>query len=642
LQTPLGQVPVLDQREGLAFANALVNGTLPAEPFYRAPGYGLLLGLLRWAGVSAGGLFSVALFLGAIFHVLSALCVARIARVWFDTKTALIAGLLIGLNPVLVHFAIQATDTTPALACFAAGLACVVPEFSTAGDRGRTRRWMGASLCWAAATVLRPNYLLVWLTLPVLAMLARRGDSAGGLEVSAATERDGPPNRSATTPEPDSKGGDTRGRVLTYVGAVTGVVLFVAVGFWQHHLCGRFGFMPAQGPYNLWAANEPGANGRYFTQKVALPAEVAEHNPTRAESLILFQRETGQPADDMQRVNAYWRDRFVRYVSHHPLSWLGLMGRKLYALFNDWEQYNNDTPAFQIARSPWLRWNPLSFGVLFVVAVLGWGRFASEARPAVPALGLVAAAAAVSALLFFVSARFRLPLTALLTLLASTALAGFIRAPKWLRRFSRTAAPDATRSYAPSRFLVIGAVGAVALTFSRFGGVHDTATIVQDHALLARAAATTGDDALAWREASAALVMRSDHPDALRLAVSSYFNLLLDGAAAASDEPRWAEAAAKLLAESPHESDLRCVAALALWRNGSPERALAEWRSLGRTPSAIAARLLAGDTSVEPAELPIRNEAHEPLVTLAAALRQDSAADARTRVIAWRLFRSRE
>jgi hypothetical protein len=48
---------------------------------------------------------------------------------------------------------------------------------------------------------------------------------------------------------------------------------------------------------------------------------------------------------------------------------LGQLGRKVYALLNDWEQYNNKTYAFHQARSPWLRWNPLSWGVLLVPGV---------------------------------------------------------------------------------------------------------------------------------------------------------------------------------------------------------------------------------------------------------------------------------
>jgi hypothetical protein len=39
--TPLGQVPVMDELENLGLGETIVRGMLPAEPFYRSPGYPL-------------------------------------------------------------------------------------------------------------------------------------------------------------------------------------------------------------------------------------------------------------------------------------------------------------------------------------------------------------------------------------------------------------------------------------------------------------------------------------------------------------------------------------------------------------------------------------------------------------------------
>ena len=125
LGTPLGQVPVLDERENLNLAEAIVQGTLPAEPFYRATGYALGLAALRGLGVTAAGLFSTALALGAVLHAVNAGLVALLARRWFGPAAALIAGLLCALNPVLVHYSTQALDAVPALTLFLAGLVSI-------------------------------------------------------------------------------------------------------------------------------------------------------------------------------------------------------------------------------------------------------------------------------------------------------------------------------------------------------------------------------------------------------------------------------------------------------------------------------------------------------------------------------------
>ena len=571
LATPLGRVPVLDERENLALANAIAGGTLPAEPFYRALGYALALAGLRELGVTAAGLFSAALALGATLHAANAGLVARLARGWFGDAAALAAGLLCALHPVFVHYATQALDAAPALTLFLLGLNFLAPAFAAPVG---ARLWLGASLCWAAAALLRPNYLLVWAALPLLAWT-------------------------------NFCPGARPRRLVTALG---GVALFAALAVWQWRVSGAPGFLPTQGPYNFWAANQPGTHGRYYSQQLSLPPELAEKNPARAESMLLFERDTGRPATDLGTVNAYWRQRALGEIAAHPLAWLEVMARKTYALLNDWEQYNNKTFAFHQARSPWLRWNPLSWGILFVLGVAGTARLFAERPRVAPALALIVAASAASVVLFFVSARFRLPLAALLCVVAGGALS----------------APLFWRTWPQSRQIALGGAlfAAAALTFSTFDHVRDRATFVQDHALLARAAATVGDDALAWPEANAALAQQPHHPDALRVAVAAYFNELLSETAPAAEEARWADACRRLLAAPGADApDLRAVAALALWRAHQQSAALAEWRRLGPTPSALAARLLVGDETARRADfaqLPA-TAWNQPLVRLAAA-----------------------
>lgn len=574
LETPLGRTPVLDERENLLLAESIVRGTLPAEPFYRASGYALVLALFRGIGVTAGGLFAAALALGAALHALNAGLAARLARSWFGLPAAWIAGLLYALHPVLVHYATQALDATPALTLFLAGLAVATPAFAVPAGKRNRRRWAGASLCWAAATLMRPNYLLVWIVLPILAWcLAEK----------------------------------TRRRT-SCAAALSGAGLFLAMAGWQWRVSGTAGFLPWQGAYNLWTANQPGAHGRYYTQRLSLPPELAEKNPARAESVLLYQAETGRTTADIPAMNAHWRARFVDYVFHHPVAWLGQLARKGYALLNDWEQYNNKTYAFHRDRSPWLHWNPLSWGVLFVLGIAGAARLAATSPRTAVALAVVTGAATAGVLLFFVSARFRLPLAALATVLAGGALAapGFWR--NWPRRRQAT--------------LGLLIVAAAALTFSTFDNVRNRATFVQDHALLARAAATVGDDAVAWTEANAALALQPAHPDALRVAISTYFNQLLDDTARPENEPSWRKSCAILLGDGRSDApDLRAVAILASWRAGRADAAIAAWRQLGDTPSALAARLLAQDATLSREVLVTLPEPAwtQPLVRLAAA-----------------------
>lgn len=464
LATPLGRVPVLDERENLDLAGAIASGALPAAPFYRAPGYALLLACIRWAGVPAQALFPAALLLGAVLHAADAALAARIALRWFGVAAALAAGILFALNPVLIHFATQALDSTLSMTLFLAGLELVARARSSPGGAGP---WAGAGALWAAATLVRPNYLFTWALLPPLAL---------------------------------TTAGTARLRARLVAASLCGVLLFAAAAAWQWRVCGVPGFLPWQGAYNLWSANRPGANGRFYTQRVSLPPELARANPARAESVLLYEQETGGAPEDIPAMNAHWRSRFIDEVASHPLRLGALMEHKAYALLNNWEQYNNKTFAFHKERSPWLRWNPVCFGLLLVLGVAGAYRLAAQVPGAARTLAWVGAACAASVLLFFVSARFRLPLAAMLTVLAGGALGS----PGFWRGLSRRAAAG----------VALSMVLAAAVAFSKLGGVQDASTFVQDHALLARAALTVGDDATALAEAREALKMQPWHPDA--------------------------------------------------------------------------------------------------------------------------------
>ena len=573
--TPLGQFPVLDEQENLLLAEQIVRGELPKEPFYRAMGYPLLLAGLRHAGIETVDLFSAALGLGVLLHALNTLLVTVIARTWFDPRASIGSGLLYALNPALVHYATQALDATPALTLFLLGFVILAPELGRGRDGDGTRsRWAPASLLWAAAVACRPNYLVVWAALPVMAMwILGRGRRA---EAAFA--------------------------------ALSGLIVFGNLAVWQWRVSDVVGFLPWQGTYNLWAANQPGTHGRYFVQRVDIPSTVAAVNTARAESIFLFRQEKGVAPADPRELNAHWRRRFVDHVRQNPTAWLATLGGKLHALLNNWEQYNNKTFAFHRERSPWLRWNPLGWGVVFILGVAAAIRIWRTNRQLMRSLGLIAGCLCIGVLLFYASGRFRLPLVALATVLSG---AGFALLPMW---------PSLPRREHWAAALLIP--GAALLAYSNFGGVRDRGTFVEDHALLARAAERVGDITVAWDHALAALAYNPKHRDATRVAVTVFFNALARGGKMPGPESTWLEISRRFLAANESDArELQAIAGLALWRANQRVDAVEAWRRLGRSPSAIAARLLVNDRTVSRVDLTSapRSAWTEPLVRLAAA-----------------------
>lgn len=524
--TPLGRVPVLDERENLTLAAQIVTGTLPAEPFYRAMGYPLLLAGLGALGISADELPFAALLLGVALHAVVALLVGALARRWFDDPRAgLVAGLLSALNPVFVHYATQRLDATLGAGLFLAGLLALRLE----AKRPVPRSFLDATLLWTLAALVRPQFLTVLLALPVLWVSRRESRPSPRIAVAAFA---------------------------------LGAALFIGQGLWQRHVGGEFRVLPWQGAYNLWAANQPGAHGRYYAQSLALPPGAPNDNPAKLESLALFAREHGAPGS-IDAMNTHWRARFLAHVAGEPLAWIGQLARKTYAFLNDWEQYNNKTYAFHAARSPWLAWNPLGWGFLLVFAVAGAWRFAATAPATARAAGLIGLATTAGVILFFVSARFRLPVAALLCVPAGAALAR----PAWFfQTWSSSRGP-----------ILTGTLLAVAgLTFSRFDGVRDRRPFVQDHLLIARAAQTIGADSEVWLHANAALALDSTSLAATEFVVTSGFNRQLVEALSAADQARWRAAAALLATAAPgFASDPARVIAAAATRDTDKLRLLA-------------------------------------------------------------------
>ena len=551
-QTPLGQVPVLDERENLTLARLLASGALPAEPFYRSLGYPLFLAPLYLCGLPASLIPFAATAAGLLLHAASALVVAFSARILFrDHRAGLIAGLLYGLNPVLVHQATQILDGALANLALLLGLLCLLHARRT--PRITFTLSLGAALAWSLAALVRPQLLLVWLAFPVLWTLLslRTPDCARHLRIGA-------------------------------LAMIVSALPWLALGLVQSHVSGHFRCLPTQGAYNLWAANRPGAHGRFFAQSVILPAEANGINPTRYEAAALFTQATGQPAGDIDTVNAYWSARLREAALADPAGLFGRIARRAYYLLNDTEQYNNKTYAFHKARSPLLRFNPLGWGLVFLAGLTGFAVLATRDRRSALTFTLLIGTTTAAILVAFVSDRFRLPLVALASLLAGVVV---VLPATW-------AAWSRNRRLGLAALLVLAAI----FTFSRAFNVRDDATVLQDHLLLASAAVQTGDDALAWSEAGAALALSPGKPDALAWRVTAYFNRLLSRTAPAADEAVWLENSRQLLAQSdsPASLSVQTLAALALWRAGETAAAEAAWRRLAPlTPDARAALVFA-------------------------------------------------
>jgi hypothetical protein len=570
-RTPFGMHPVLDGEENLIAARQIAAGQLPVEPFYRAMLYPAVLALLMKGGVPPDKLPVAAGLLGLACHLLSTYFVYRSARaLWGETgkteRAALAAAALFGLNPVAVYFAGEVMDGTFALALALGGVAAALLARDTRSGSKSVTYAEAAGLAWGLASAARPHFLTLLVAGPLL------------LAWTA----------------------DVRRRQVGTACAVAGLTVLLGGGLVQLGHSGRFELTPWQGAYNLWAANKPGANGKYFAQEIVFAGQAEHRNPTRMESELLYARETGLAPPDVDAMNRHWRTKFLARLRAEPAVWVGLMLRKLYYLLNTYEQYNNKTFAFQRTLSPWLGWNPLHWGLALVLGAAGgsvlWRR--TGRRRALALVAGLAVAYAAGTLLYYASDRFRFPLLPIVCLLAGGAvLVGEARS--WSRE-ARVVA-------------LLAVAGAALVTYTPFFGSRDASTIVMDRVLLADAALKVGDDRQAAR---LSWELRGDERvrgQAVAIFLASYANLRLerDVAATIAAYGDWA-AQESLWARLPElDQNLEFLRAVQLWNTGRRAEASRSWRAIASNPhharaaNALACLLLSG--AWQPEDEPLLN-----------------------------------
>ena len=508
--TATGLVPAGDDREILALARQIAHHTLPHEAFYRAPGYPAVLALGLKLGVPDAGLLLFARGLNALCHLLTAVLVGRLARsLWASRAAGLTAAALVGFNPVLLHFAGDALDITLAITLMTAGIVSLIHAQHGHCSPGLASFWLSlAALC-------RPQLVPLLLLPPLLSLYlpCRRGQNLLRALAPAA-------------------------------------LIFVCFGLVNQQLADDFRLLPWQGAYNLWAANHPGANGRYFDQTLSVDSYDPAANTARLESEALYlQREPTAP-QDYPSVTRYWQAQALASIRESPAAWLALMGQKLRYLLNNEEQYNNKTYAFYKARSRWLGPNPLCWALVLTCGVagaaVGWKR--REFRLLLLAIGLCAG----GVLLYYVSDRFRAPLVPLLSVLAG----GITQL-----RFS----PDSGRAAGWALTALVLALLPVAYD--------PRETLIQDHMMVAASATALGRHAEALGELAAAAETNSQRPTFVALSCIVRFNAWL--ADAGPSKSAWIENCQQAAAGS---ASARLLSAHAAWLAGNVQAAVVGWR----------------------------------------------------------------
>jgi 4-amino-4-deoxy-L-arabinose transferase-like glycosyltransferase/Tfp pilus assembly protein PilF len=429
---PLYLHPALDAELHQYWARALSSGDWTAPrgrndpkiettPYFRPPGYPYALAAVdRITGGSPESVRLAQFVLGLCTCVLGFLLGRRLS----GSAAGLWAAAGLASSWTLIFFEGELLDSS-LLAALVLGS---ILALDAASRRPSTARFALAGALLGLASLVRPNVLLflppaaAWLYVRVRAGGSRRRlASAAAATLLAAT-------------------------LLTVLPATLR----------NYRVSGEWVLISANGGINLWAGNNPDADG----VRAAIPG--IEHlagisgwtcfdYPLVVDGLS---HELGRPVGYAE-ASRIWARRAWSWIRSHPASFARLTARRAGLLFGPREIGDRDVDLSREA-SPVLRRLPGRFPVVLALAIVGWFGLMGDARgwrlrPAPRAAGFPSpgdpgpASLAIllvifivsygaSFLPFFFNARYRVPILAVLLVLSGCALArwiGLLRARAW-------------------------------------------------------------------------------------------------------------------------------------------------------------------------------------------------------------------
>ncbi len=371
-----GQLTV-DNYYHLHWAQRIVDGDpIGGTTYFRAPLYVWCLSLV--ITLLGDSLWILRLF-GLIIGVCSVAMTYLIARRLFDKKAAIIAGVVHALFPIAIYF-----DGELLLdPLFTLLMQFAVYRFLIWQDTQTGRNAFLCGLLLGLASITRPTALLFVI-------------AAIGLILVGT--------------------GIWRSRIRHAALFALGAFLLVGPVTLRNIVVADDPVLIAsQGGINMYIGNNPHADGI----SAVLPQPFG-HNWQMADVAYVAEIKEGRELKPGE-VSEYWSRQAVKWMTDHPMDALALYLRKLYFSISNREISNNrDIDAF-FGQVSFLRYNPLTFGIILALGATGFLiSLRTNRRAALLGWSILLFVLANSA--FFVNSRFRLPEIPLLIILSAGAI----------------------------------------------------------------------------------------------------------------------------------------------------------------------------------------------------------------------------
>lgn len=366
------------------WARDLAGGRPGEVPFFRVPLYPLLLGACYRL---FGGGYLMPRLLQAVFSALTILLLAELVRRLAGRRTGLLAAAVLALHGLSIYFAGELLLTTLVIALDLGFLLAFL-----AAEEGRPRLHLLSGLLLGLSVITRPTVLLaaplgfLW----ILVRNRRRGAPAiRGLKPAAVPA------------------------ALFFLGVILPILPVTLTNLLAG---GEAVLLATQGGVNFYIGNNPEASGAHAT----LPPV----GPTwqREDARALAEQEMDRSLTAAEESSFYYR-KGLAFVRSSPGRWFSLMLKKTALFWNRVETGSNRDYAFAARDSLILRLTfPVGFALIGTFGLAGMIGLLVErgrSRPEILFLSLFTVIYMAGVVIFFVNARFRMPVVPLLILFGS-------------------------------------------------------------------------------------------------------------------------------------------------------------------------------------------------------------------------------
>jgi tetratricopeptide (TPR) repeat protein len=378
--TPLLQFVLGDAKNYVAWGLEIAAGDwLGQETFYQAPLYPYFLGSLF-------SLFGEDMFAVRVFQLFvgAASCgfLSLAGSHFFGRKTGIVAGLMLAFYAPASYadLMLQKSVLDIFFVCLSLWL------LSLSAMRASARACFGLGLALGTMTLSRENAMVFPLVLVPWLMLRRDLDLR-----------------------------QRRSFAALFLCGITLVLLPVAIR--NFAVGGEFHLTTSQFGHNFYIGNNPAADGTYA------PLIVGRGDPRieRLDAIELAESALGKQLTPSE-VSGFYAERALQYIKDDPLDWLALMLRKVALVFTAVEMVDTEDQYTHAESSLLLYLTGLifHFGVLAPLAALGLIISWPRRETLLPLYGLFVIYTG-TLVVFYVFARYRLPLVPFLVLFAAFA-----------------------------------------------------------------------------------------------------------------------------------------------------------------------------------------------------------------------------